>query len=106
MDKDIAAFENHMADLRARVYEATNKAYNPTYWERLSSALGAIGAAKQLLSSYEGEPQEGLYNLWEFKLLRLSVDREILKPEYSKLFTEIELNEARQRLTALNFTDF
>ena len=106
MDGSIAAFEDHMAGLRERVVAATNARYNPLYWEKSRSELGAIGAVKKLLSSYDGEPQEGLYKLWEFGVLRLSVEREILKPEYSELFTDSELEEARKRLTDLDFTDF
>lgn len=106
MDQVLSAFEDHMAGLRARVYEATNRRYNPTYWEMSRSAIGAVEAVKKLLSSYEGEPQEGLYKLWEFGVLHLSVEREILKPEYSKFFTDAELTEARQRLTELDFTAF
>ena len=106
MDKDVSAFEAHMAGLRTRVYDATRGKYNPTYWEMSRSALGAVDAVKKLLSSYEGEPQEGLYKLWEFDVLHLSVERQTLRPEYSELFTDSELEEARQRLTDLNFTDF
>ena len=106
MDEGVAAFEDHMAGLRSRVYAATNERYNPTYWEISRSALGAVDSIKKLLSSYEGEPQEGLYKLWEFGVLHLSVEREILKPEYSQFFTDAELTEARQRLTDLDFTAF
>jgi hypothetical protein len=105
MDKDVTAFEAHMARLSDRVSQATNGRYYPNYWEQSRSEVGAVKAAKNLLAASD-KPQDGLYKLWEFGILHLSVERELLKPEYSELFTDSELEEARKRLTDLDFTGF
>ena len=107
---DLDAFEQHMEGLQKRVYDFTDKRYNPTWWEQSRAARGALEAARKLLSADSSdeyqEAQTGFFRLWELKALHLSVEREILKPEYSDLFTEAEKAEARRRLTEVGCTGF
>lgn len=75
--------------------------YNPTYWLRMMSDLGAVGAAKQLLKG--PAVSDGFTRLWEEKRLDLSVEYFVLLPEYESLFSEGERAEAKRRLAAYGF---
>jgi hypothetical protein len=94
-DKKLKEFEDRMHGLQERVVAFTNRRYNPEWWADLLERYAAVDAIKKLLS----EPvQYGFGKLWEYQALHLSVEHEILNPEYQGFFTESELSEARKRL--------
>jgi hypothetical protein len=90
--------ENDFArDMLSSAQEAKRELrYNPTYWLRMMSDLGAVGAAKQLLRG--PAVAEGFTRLWEEQRLDLSVECFVLLPDYEPLFTAGERAEARRRL--------
>ncbi len=75
--------------------------YNATRFLQMVTDQGGIGAAKQLLHS-EGF-SEGLTALWECKRLNISMEALVLQDQWSQLFTEEELNIARERLNQLGY---
>lgn len=73
--------------------------YNPTYFMRMVSEHGAVGAAKRLLAS--SGVQSGLLTLWECGRLDMSIEAMVIKPKYAALFTPDEIRSARIRLESL-----
>src|SRR5688572_13496841 len=64
---------------------------------------GGVGAARRLLAS--PSYQESLTRLWEIdpERLNLSIEAEVLKPEFASLFTDQERAIARQRLAEFGY---
>lgn len=101
-----------MTDLEAqfqnailKLYDDSNKAinYRPTRLMEMSNELGAVQAARQLISKPD-DPSSGFMKLWEKGRLDLSVEALILKPEFAPLFTEEEREKARQYLREYKYT--
>jgi len=61
-----------------------------------------VGAAKWLLA--KEDVQAGLTKLWELGLLEHSMEATVLQEGFRSLFTDAELQEARQPLEALGFS--
>ena len=76
--------------------------YPPHYFADMLRQFGACRTAKRLLGPTE-DPQYGLFRLAECGRLDLSVEAIVLRQPYASLFDEVELNVARQRLTALGY---
>lgn len=70
--------------------------YNATRFIQLVSAAGGQEAARQLLQA--SAPSDGFTTLWEHGRLDLSVEAQVLRPEFQTLFTDAELEIARDRL--------
>lgn len=70
--------------------------YNATYFIRLVSDYGALGAAKRLLSSEK--PAEGFATLYLHQRLDLSLEAYVIKPQFRELFTSEEIAIATKRL--------
>src|SRR5205085_101107 len=95
-----AQFQNAMLKL----YDDSNRAinYRPTRLMEMSNELGAVQAARQLISKPD-DPSSGFMKLWESGRLDLSVEALILKPEFAPLFTDEERKKARQYLLQYNY---
>ena len=88
-----AGFHQAMLD----IYQiAVEHGYRATYFLRMISEHGGVGAAKRLLAA--SEPQAGLSRLWELGLLEHSMEALVLDPRWAKLFTNTERETARFRL--------
>jgi very-short-patch-repair endonuclease len=94
-----AAFERRLRDDVETVIARSG--YRPSYYLRLISTDGAVGAARKLLS--DPRPQHGLETLWENNLLAHSLEAAVLDERHRTLFSEWEVDAARQRLKALGF---
>jgi hypothetical protein len=70
--------------------------YTPSVFLRMLEERGAIATAKYLLST--PRPSDGFVALWEANRSDLTVEHLVLQPSYSPMFTESELQTARQRL--------
>ncbi|MEU0242604.1 DUF262 domain-containing protein [Nocardiopsis sp. NPDC006198] len=70
--------------------------YTASFFLGMLSELGPLGTARKLL--HAPAVSDGFANLWERGRLDLTVEALVLRPEFSPLFTEEELNRARTRL--------
>jgi hypothetical protein len=72
--------------------------YRAIYFKRMVDEDGGVAAARHLLGGKREDYAEGFTTLWEAGRLELSVEFFALLPEYSPLFEEHELVNARWRL--------
>lgn len=90
----LAAFDLAMREVYVK---AKNEAgYNATAFLRMLADHGGMGTAKRLLAS--SGISEGFVALWERGRVDLAVENVVIRPEFAPLFTEEELDRARQRL--------
>ena len=90
----------------AKMHEVYQRAlsecrYNASYFIQLVNDRGALQTAKYLLSV--DDPQSGFTRLWEYGRLDLTVEAQVVGPEFSSLFTEAEVRTAQRRLDELGY---
>ncbi|RLD02900.1 MAG: hypothetical protein DRI65_13970 [Chloroflexota bacterium] len=84
------------------VYEkARDQDYFATYFKGMLDQYGGLETAKRLLA--KSQPQTGLFRLWELKMLDSSMEALVIQERFSELFTEDEIQEAKNRLEELNY---
>lgn len=93
--------ERLRADLLEVSEQATKLHYYPARFVQMIHEDGPVLTARSLLT--DTDIQSGLIRLWDLKRLELSLEAQILKPEYAELFTTEELRSARARLTKLDW---
>lgn len=86
------------------IYEraARECSYRPTRFLRMVTERGGLEAARELLKSTR--PAEGLTTLWEHGRLDLSMEALVCQEPWRALFTDDEIDMARQRLEHLGYT--
>jgi hypothetical protein len=77
--------------------EAKEFGYYPARFLGLVHARGGLRAAKELL--WKEGVSDGFIRLWKEDRLDISVEALVLRDPWNTLFTEEELNVARQRLS-------
>jgi hypothetical protein len=92
-------FARAMRDIYLRAKEELG--YNATYFLRMLSTEGPIQTARRLITS--SQPSEGFTTLWERRRLDLTVEAHVVQPRFQSLFTESELEAARQRLESYGY---
>ncbi|MFF4890453.1 caspase family protein [Micromonospora chersina] len=75
--------------------------YNATIYIRMISTSGGLGAARQLL--HAPSVSSGFTTLWEKGRLDLTVESFVLREPWTALFTEEELQIARDRLAKYGY---
>jgi hypothetical protein len=75
--------------------------YNATYFLRMVTDLGGLAAARRLLHS--PTVSDGFTALWERGRLDLSVEALVLQEHFRGLFTEQDLERARERLAEYGY---
>lgn len=82
------------------IYETAKRelGYNATRFLQMISEQGGLATARQLL--WDDKPSDGFTTLWERGRLDLTVEARVLAPEFAPLFTEADLDRARDRLKA------
>ena len=75
--------------------------YHATYFIQMVSDKGGLKTAKQLIAT--DKPSDGFTTLYLCGRLDLCVEAVALKPIYAELFTERELEKARERLLEYNY---
>lgn len=93
-------FHIEMINIYYTAKEACN--YNATRFLQMVSETGGYKTAQKLLSS--GEPGEGFTTLWECGRLDLTVEALVLIQKYRALFTEQEIEIARDRLESMGYS--
>ena len=91
--------EEFTAALRGTVEAARERNYNATYFLRMLAQYGGLETARRLIA--KRDPQAGLMQLWELRLLNDSMEAVMLRSRFRSLFTDEELAEAKQRLEDL-----
>ena len=74
--------------------------YRPTIFRRMLADLGGVETARRLIVS---DATSGFTKLWEKKRLDLSIEALILKSEWLPLFSAMEHQIARKRLSAYGY---
>jgi hypothetical protein len=92
-------FHEAMLDIYKRALAECH--YKATVFLQMVNEMKGLQAAKVLLS--KKAPQYGLTKLWECKRLDLSVEALVLKPQFRNLFSNKELEIARDRLTEYGY---
>lgn len=70
--------------------------YNATYFLQMLASDGPLETARRLVSSTQ--PSEGFTALWERRRLDLTVEAHIVQDRFAGLFSDAELDAARDRL--------
>jgi hypothetical protein len=94
-----AEFERAMKDVYVRAKSEVN--YTATYFLGMLSDYGGLGTAQRLLASTQAST--GFTALYESGRLDLTVEALVVKPEFASLFTDEEIDIARQRLDQLGY---
>jgi hypothetical protein len=76
--------------------------YNAVRFLQMVSNEGGLQTARKLLAT--AEPSEGFTELWINHRLDLTMENLVLKLKYRSLFTDQEIEIARERLTSYGFT--
>lgn len=91
-------FQQELESLYQVVGRATG--YWANYYLRSVRKNGAVVHAKRALSKIDAT-QGGFQSLVEVGRPELSMEYSVLKPEFKSLFTELEINEAKRRLSTV-----
>jgi hypothetical protein len=94
-----AAFERAMKDVYIRAKKEAN--YTATYFLTMLSTYGGLETAHRLLAS--SEVSTGFTALFERGRLDLTVEALVVRSEFAGLFTDDEIDIARQRLHQLGY---
>jgi hypothetical protein len=92
-------FEKAMRDVYTRARDEAG--YNAAYFVRMLSDYGGLATAQRLLAGPSAS--EGFTALWERQRLDLTVEAQVVPPKFAPLFTEEEVDLARQRLFELGY---
>jgi hypothetical protein len=88
-----------MKDVYIRAKAEAN--YTATYFVGMLSNYGGLGTAQRLLAS--SEVSSGFGALYERGRLDLTVEALVVQPKFAALFTDDEIEIARQRLDQLGY---
>lgn len=93
-------FHKDMIDIYRRAKEECG--YNATRFLQMVSNDGGLRTARKLLATVE--PSDGFTELWRFHRLDLTMENLVLKLKYRPLFSDQEIEIARERLTSYGFS--
>jgi hypothetical protein len=93
-------FHKDMIDIYHKEKEECG--YNATRFLQMISNDGGIKTAKKLLAT--AEPSDGFTELWRNHRLDLTIEYLVLKSKYRSLFTDQEIEIARERLASYGFS--
>ncbi len=97
------SLENQFNEDMQNIYLTAKRelGYNATRFLQLISEKGGVKAAKLLIAKDGGT--YGFEVLWENNRLDLSVEAHVLKEKYSELFSEVEKEMCRKRLSDFGY---
>lgn len=93
-------FHKDMIDIYRKAKEECD--YNATRFLQMVSNEGGIKTARKLLAT--AEPSDGFAELWRNHRLDLTMENLVLQPQYHSLFTDQEIEIARERLASYGFS--
>lgn len=94
-------FHKDMIDIYRKAKEECG--YNATRFLQMVSNDGGIKTAKKLLAT--AEPSDGFTELWRNHRLDLTKENLVIKLKYRSLFTDREIEIARERLASYGFSN-
>lgn len=94
-----AQFHQAMLEVYENAKQLCN--YNATRFYQMVHKHGGLETAHRLLSKETST--SGLNKLWECGRLDISMEAQVLKPKFTSLFSEAELEVARNRLTQYGY---
>jgi hypothetical protein len=94
-------FHKDMIDIYRKAKEECG--YNATRFLQMVSNEGGLKTARKLLAT--AEPSDGFTELWRNHRLDLTMEGLVLKPKYRSLFTDREIEIARERLASYGFSN-
>lgn len=99
----MSALEDQFHKAMLRIYDQAKREchYPATYFLQMVIDRGGLNAARSLLATIE--PSSGFTALWECGRLDLTVEALVLQTDFRSLFTDEELNTARNRLIELGY---
>ncbi len=98
-DARVLAFHEAMVDIYRRAKSEAQ--YNATYFLGMLSDIGGFETAKYLIRT--DKPSLGYTALYDRGRLDLTVEAEVLRPDWDDLFTPEDRQMARKRLTEYGF---
>jgi hypothetical protein len=103
MEESVDALHSEFEKAMRHVYtRARDEAgYNATYFVRMLSEHGGLATAQRLLAVPTAS--DGFTALWERQRLDLTLEAQVVQPKFAPLFTEAEVDVARQRLHELGY---
>lgn len=101
MTDTTAAAQFHQAML-ATYQESVKVGYRPTRFLQMVNERGGVETARIILG--QESTSDGFTTLWEKGRLDLTVEAQVLKPEFADLFTEEDRAKARARLAEVSYT--
>jgi hypothetical protein len=98
-----SAVEERFHQAMIDVYERARReaGYHAARFLGMVSEVGGVEAAHRLLKA--PDPSDGFVALWEKGRLDLSVEAQVLRPEFRELFSADELARAMSRLAAVGY---
>lgn len=93
------AFHRDMLQIYQRAKEECG--YNATRFLQMVANDGGLKTAQKLLAT--ATPSDGFVELWENRRLDLSMENLVLNPKYRSLFSQQEIETAKERLNAYGF---
>lgn len=93
-------FQKDMIDIYRKAKEECG--YNATRFLQMVSNEGGLKTARKLLAT--AEPSDGFTELWRNHRLDLTMENLVSKPKYRSLFTDQEIEIARERLASYGFS--
>ena len=94
------AFHRDMLQIYQRAKEECG--YNATRFLQMVANDGGLRTAQKLLDT--ATPSDGFVELWKNRRLDLSMENLVLNPKYRPLFSQQEIETAKERLNAYGFT--
>ena len=92
-------FHTAMLDIYRRALAEAN--YKASYFLQMVETAGGLTTARKLLATTR--PSEGFTALWERGRLDLTVEATMLDPRFASLFSDDELDAARDRLRQYDY---
>ncbi len=94
------AFHRDMLQIYQRAKEEFG--YNAARFLQMVANDGGLRTAQKLLDT--ANPSDGFMELWKNRRLDLSMENLVLNPKYRPLFSQQEIETAKERLNAYGFT--
>jgi len=97
-DAELKRLEGSFNEAMFRIYDEAKRkySYNASRFLQMLHNSSGVEVARSL--TLAPDASDGFTKLWELKRLDLTVEAQVLQPEYRALFTDADREAARNRL--------